>query len=89
MLPLYQALELYSLLREFLPEDSNTPAVDYVRNIMQNMGEQGGESAYVQAAELMGVDTDQDAITVMADFVEGLSANEILALKDMVERMGL
>lgn len=92
-LPLDKALELYSLLKDYLPDKVDS-IIELSDIIMNSIVEKEGFDNYVKSLSLMsGI---PEKILAMRDknervslFMEGLLVNEVMELKVFCESLGM
>lgn len=93
MLNIYQALELYDLLKPYLPEeiDERQEAVDFVLDLIGGMKTEEGAEAYFEALDLMDSELPENAAApdYVNAFIEGLTGNSVVSLSDFSSKLGL
>lgn len=90
MLPLPAALEVLLLLEPYLPDiDEGQAAPEFILQLLDNMKTPQGNDVYRQVISLTGGNVEQDSINVLADYIEGLSENEIVTLSAYARQLGL
>lgn len=90
MLSLPVAMELYLLLEPYLPEvEEGQSSAEYIQNIMGNMSSIEGADAYMDSLKLLGSNPESDSLSLLSDFIVGLSENEIVSLQYFAKKIGL
>lgn len=85
-LPIDKALQLYLILKPYFPDEEGEEAIDYLSALLNNMD----DVAYRESVELMGGTWDEKgSITILNDFIDGLKANKIIALRAYCQELGL
>ena len=94
-LSISKAIKLYHLLENFLPEDVNKTALKYIAEIVYNIKVTNNHRVYLEALALMqGTDIDTIVETYtpkesLDEFSTGLKENQILALKEFCDKVGI
>lgn len=91
-LPLHDAVELYSLLAPYIPENVSD-VLEFTGKIVDNLQKSDNQQNYFTAIKLM---TGKDemyflkigAVKTLQLFMDGLIINNILALKDFCSKVG-
>jgi len=97
VLSIDKAIELYHLLEYHLPMDidEDMSALKFIAEIVYNIKETGNHKVYLDALALMqGTDIDTIISTYtpeqsINEFTIGLQENQILALKEFCDRVGI
>ena len=96
VLSIDKAVKLYHLLESYLPEvDENDSILKFISRIVYNIKVTNNHRVYLDALALMQ-DTNIDTIIEtyspqdsVSEFARGLEENQILALKEFCNRVGI
>lgn len=94
-LSISKAIQLYHLLEHYLPVVVEVSALKFIAEIMYNIKVTGNHRVYLEALALMQdttIDTIIETYTPeesLNQFSIGLQENQILALKDFCDRVGI
>lgn len=83
MLNIKDAIMLYNILKDHLPEREDINLYEYAKEIIKNINESERYDDYIDAVELMSsnVVLDKEVEDIFELFVRGLLDNNIISLK--------
>lgn len=93
-LNLPEALELYEIIGKHIPEETDDEILDFVGKIVSNIRISGEHRDYVKAVSILTGQSIDELLQVPPEnilelFIEGLSDNKIIYLKEFSESIGL
>ena len=93
MLNINGAMELYSLLSDYLPAERSGTVLDFVGKIIDRIAESEQPENFAKAIQLMyGYDIDKistlDGIRAIELFTDGLLENQIITLAETCKSLG-
>ena len=92
-LTLDKALEVYKLLKDYLP-DGEDSIIDIAHGILDEVGKKEADAKYIESVSIMNnvpvkVLIRRESEEILDMFLEGLSVNSIVDLKDFCEGIGM
>ena len=94
ILNLDEALQLYDLLGEYLPdEEEPNSIINFVGKIVNNIKENSRPEIYIQSISLMSDFSEDDLLSMTSEqvlqlFIQGVMENQLPSLKKFCETIG-
>ena len=92
-LTLENALNVYKLLKDYLPDDEDS-IIEVAHSVLDGVQENNTDRDYIESVSIMSripinALVRRDSGDVLDMFLEGLSINNIMDLKDFCEGIGM